>query len=145
MRKGRNHFTLGVDFGVLNLGGDINITPIDFTIIEQSTDYQGNITIKTTAHSVYARDYLSVLSFPITARVGYLRDIGENCAFGVNFIYSYVVTMFDDSILSSSVGTTELEDTKPIFTLNESVARQKSTIKSKIYRNIGEVVIFIFI
>ena len=59
--EGRNHFTLGVDFGVLNLGGDINITPIDFTIIEQSTNYQGNITIKTTAHSVYARN-LSVSS-----------------------------------------------------------------------------------
>lgn len=109
--EGRNHFTLGVDFGVLNLGGDINITPIDFTIIEQSTDYQGNITIKTTAHSVYARN-LSVSSFPITARVGYLRDIGDNWAFGANFIYNYVA-LSDDYL--TTIATTKLQSTK--FTL----------------------------
>ena len=109
---GRNHFTLGVDIGILNIGGGINMPPIDFSIIEQSTDYKGNITTKTTAHSVYARDYLSVLSFPITVRVGYLRDIGDNWAFGANFIYNYVA-LSDDYL--TTIATTKLQSIK--FTL----------------------------
>ncbi len=107
--EGRNHFVLGVDGGILNFSGAINISPIDFTIIEKS-----RYSTETTAHTIYANDAL--MSIPITARVGYLRDIGDNWAFGLNFIYSYVFTMFDDSILSSST-LSDLENIKPTFSL----------------------------
>ena len=83
---GRNHFVLGVDAGILNLGGAINMSPIDFTIIEKTKN--------STAHTMYADN--SLTSIPLTVRVGYLRDIGDNWAFGLNFIYSYVFTMFDE-------------------------------------------------
>ncbi len=117
--EGRNHFTLGVDFGVLNLGGDINITPIDFTIIKRSTEYGGGITTKIAAHSVYARD-LSMLSFPITARVGYLRDIGDNWAFGVNFIYNYVYI--------ASINGYDLKDTT-VFDIEDDSKKLTHTLQ----------------
>lgn len=107
--EGRNHFVLGIDGGILNLGGAINMSPIDFTIIEKS-----RYSIETTAHTIYADK--SLTSIPLTARAGYLRDIDDDWAFGLNFIYSYVFTMFDEY-----------------------------AIKSKTYRNIGAVAIFIFI
>lgn len=111
--EGRNHFVLGVDGGILNLSGAINMSPIDFTIIEKSTSYNPTTT-KSTAHTMYAKD--SLTSIPITARVGYLRDIGDNWAFGLNFIYSYVFTMFDEYAISSSI-LSDLENKKSTFSL----------------------------
>lgn len=113
--EGRNHFVLGVDVGILNLSGAINMSPIDFTIIEKSTSYNNQTNIKSTAHTMYAKD--SLTSIPLTARVGYLRDIGDDWAFGLNFIYSYVFTMFDEYAIKSSADTLELESIKPTFSL----------------------------
>lgn len=112
--EGRNHFVLGVDAGILNLGGAINMSPIDFTIIEKSTSYNNTANIKTTAHTMYADK--SLTSIPLTARAGYLRDIDDDWAFGLNFIYSYVFTMFDEYAISSST-LSDLEDKKPTFSL----------------------------
>lgn len=112
---GKNHFVLGVDGGILNLGGAINMSPIDFTIIEKSTSYNNTANIKTTAHTMYADN--SLTSTPLTARVGYLRDIDDDWAFGLNFIYSYVFTMFDEYAIKSSADTLELESIKPTFSL----------------------------
>lgn len=106
---------LGIDGGILNLGGAINMSPIDFTIIEKSTSYNNTTNIKSTAHTMYPKD--SLMSIPITARVGYLRDIGDDWAFGLNFIYSYVFTMFDEYAIKSSADTLELESIKPTFSL----------------------------
>ncbi len=112
--EGRNHFVLGVDVGILNLGGAINISPIDFAIIEKRTSYNNQTTIETTAHTMYAND--SLASIPLTARVGYLRNIGDNWAFGLNFIYSYVFTVLDEYAISSST-LSDLENIKPTFSL----------------------------
>lgn len=55
--------------------------PIDFTIIQ----YQ------TTKHSIYIdEDYSTAFAMPINIRIGYLRDIGDNWAFALNFLYSYL-------------------------------------------------------
>lgn len=113
--EGKNHFVLGIDGGILNLGGAINMSPIDFTIIEKSTSYNNTATIKSTAHTMYADK--SITSIPLTARVGYLRDIDDDWAFGLNFIYSYVFTMFDEYAIKSSADTLELESIKPTFSL----------------------------
>lgn len=98
---------IGVDGGILNLGGAINMSPIDFTIIEKTKN--------STAHTMYADK--SLTSIPLTARAGYLRDIGDDWAFGLNFIYSYVFTMFDEYAIKSSADTLELESIKPTFSL----------------------------
>lgn len=84
---GRNHFVLGVDVGILNLLDDINILP-------NSTE---------TEIHVYDDFDFSLVS-PLTARFGYLRDIGDNWAFGLNFIYSYVIsTLSSDTLATSSL------------------------------------------
>ena len=112
---GRNHFTLGFDGGILNMGGAINIAHIDFTIIEQSTNYQGNITTKTTAHTVSAND--SLYSFPLTARVGYLRDIGDNWAFGLNFIYNYMIASVSEYNIKTTA-TLDIDERQPTVKLH---------------------------
>lgn len=76
---GRNYFTLGVDFGLG--GGSINMPPIDFTIIEY----------KAVPHSMWIDDrYSTAFAVPLNVRIGYLRDIGDNWAFALNFLYSYL-------------------------------------------------------
>lgn len=104
----------GIDVGILNWSGAINITPIDFTIIEQSKNK--SISSTTTPHTASAND--SLFSFPLTARVGYLRDIGDNWAFGLNFIYSYVATIFIGKYtINTTTSSTDIDTLEPILKL----------------------------
>lgn len=83
--EGRNHFIFGADFGLGAVG--INLPPIDFTIIEK-----GRYSNTTTPHSMWIDDdyYSTPFAMPINVRIGYLRDIGDNWAFGLNFLYNYM-------------------------------------------------------
>ena len=96
--KKRNHFILGVDFGLGGVG--INLPPIDFTIIEKTSYSKPTAT----PHSMWIDDLYAVpFAMPINIRIGYLRDIGENWAFALNFLYNY---MYVDSISGYDLETT---------------------------------------
>ncbi|MGX2982688.1 hypothetical protein [Helicobacter sp. 23-1045] len=110
---GRNHFILGFDGGILNMGGKINIAPIDFTIIDKWNGTYPTTTI--TPHTLYAND--SLYSYPLTARVGYLRDFGDNWAFGLNFIYSYMIASVGKYNIKTTASSTDIDMIEPTFKL----------------------------
>lgn len=67
--EGRNHFILGVDFGF----GAVKINSMWIDYI-----------------------YDTAFAMPINVRIGYLRNIGDNWAFALNFLYNYMyVSSFD--------------------------------------------------
>lgn len=100
---GRNHFILGADFGLGAVG--INLPPVDFTIIEKYNPGYGKPTIKSIQHGLYIDDFYSTaFSMPINVRIGYLRDIGDNWAFALNFLYNYNVVAFDAEGLKDTAG-----------------------------------------
>lgn len=73
---GKNYFVLGFDLGLGGVG--INLTSAHFTI--DSMKYR-----------MWIDDYYSTpFAMPLNVRVGYLRDIGDNWAFGINFLYNYM-------------------------------------------------------
>ena len=117
---GRNHFTLGVDLGFG--GGSINLPPIDFNIIERNI---------ITPHSFYIKDEYSSGHFvmPINVRLGYLRDIGDNWAFSLNFLYNYMY-----------VGSFETYDLETTTYLDIETDSKKLT--STIQRIGGEFVVY---
>lgn len=105
--EGRNHFIFGADFGLGAVG--INLPPVDFTIIEK-TNYNSSPT--TTPHSMWIDDdyYSPPFAMPINVRIGYLRDIGDNWAFGLNFLYNYMyVSAADEYGLEDTASSIEIE------------------------------------
>lgn len=104
--EGRNHFILGADFGLGAVG--INLPPVDFTTIEK-TSYSGPTT---TPHSMWIDDdyYSAPFAMPINVRIGYLRDIGDNWAFGLNFLYNYMyVSAVEKYDLKTTADSIEVE------------------------------------
>lgn len=97
---GKNYFTASVDFGLG--GGSINMPPIDFNIVEGR---------KTTPHSMWIDDrYSTAFAMPINIRIGYLRDIGDNWAFALNFLYNYMyVSSFSGYDLESTASSIDIE------------------------------------
>lgn len=101
---GRNHFILGADFGLGAVG--INLPPVDFTIIEK-----GRYSNTTTPHSMWIDDlYSTPFAMPLNVRIGYLRDIGDNWAFGLNFLYNYMyVSAVEKYDLKTTADSIEVE------------------------------------
>lgn len=102
---GKNYFVLGFDLGLGAAG--INLPPVDFTIIEK-----GRYSNTTTPHSMWIDDdyYSAPFAMPINVRIGYLRDIGDNWAFGLNFLYNYMyVSSVEKYDLKTTADSIEVE------------------------------------
>lgn len=115
----KNHIVLGMDlgFGV----GRINMPPIDFKLIRIDNNYWSGTTTKTENHTIYMDDFDSSHTFimPINVRIGYLRDIGYNWAFALNFIYSYTVASFDSYKLEATTYSIEFGSKKLTSTIQK--------------------------
>ncbi|WP_084330318.1 penicillin-binding protein activator LpoB [Helicobacter macacae] len=113
----KNHIVLGMDLGLG--GGRINMPPIDFKLIRVDNNYWSGPTTKTENHTLYMDDFDSshIFIMPINVRVGYLRDIGENWAFALNFIYNYTVASFDSYKLEATTYSIEFGSKKLTSTI----------------------------
>lgn len=103
-----NHIVLGMDLGFG--GGTINMPPVDFSLIRVSSGYYGSST--TENHTLYLSNIYSKNNFimPINIRIGYLRNISDNWAFGLNFIYNYTVTPTFDSADELEATTSDINN-----------------------------------
>lgn len=125
---GKNHFIVGADFGLG--GGNIKIEPIDFILIETYNPGYGKPTITTIQHSLFVDGlYNTAFVMPLNIRIGYFRDISDNWAIALNFLYSYLAVVFD---------TYGLKDTASFVELDKDSKKLTSTI----HRIGGEFVIY---